>query len=160
MAAPPKPKKTKFTFREGDWVSVPLRHGKRALGVIARKAPGHVLVGYFFRWPDHDDDLEVYVARLKPSDAVLIVRFGDAGLTHGTWKVVHSSGREGASHWPLPVFMDRNGVGPGATYTYDMDLFTPIPIVPREGDVITRDVGGWGAGAVEDAVYDRLKNDS
>ena len=137
---------------------MPLRRGRRGLGFIARKAPRHALLGYFFQWPDEDEDLAAYVAKLKPSDAVLVARFGDAGFTQGSWTVVLSTGEEKAMEWPIPVFRSRNSLGATATYTYaDSDLYTPIPSVPRSGEFINLDTGGFAAGAVEETLSARLK---
>lgn len=151
------PKKTKARFTAGDWVSVPLRNGGRALGAIARRGR-IVLLGYFFPWPHDDIKLEEYIDRLKPQDATLVATVGDTRLADGAWTVVHSTGEEGVARWPVPVFRARSALGETAMYTYaDNDLLTEIPLASKVDAFVSNDPGLYGAIALEDALYYRLK---
>ena len=94
-------------YREGDLFAVPLGYGGDALGVAARVGGRGAVLGYFFsRWyesvPDADD-----VGQLAPSQAVLVQRFGDLGLTRGSWRVIAQLPGWGREDWPMPAFGRR-----------------------------------------------------
>lgn len=42
------PEMATTSYREGDWLGVPLREGGYAVGLVARANPDGVLLGYFF----------------------------------------------------------------------------------------------------------------
>jgi hypothetical protein len=95
----------KKKYREGDWFAVPLRGGGFGTGLIARGNPGGVLLGYFFgplrfEAPELKDLLS-----LRPSDAVLVRRFGHLGIVQGTWPLLGRLDDWDRTEWPTPVFL-------------------------------------------------------
>jgi hypothetical protein len=93
-------------YREGDWFAIPLRGGGFAAGIVARSMPddGGINLGYFFG-PSRDDVPHLSeLAPLKPSDAVLVRRFGDLGLIEGSWPVIGRTAEWDRSLWPIPRF--------------------------------------------------------
>jgi hypothetical protein len=91
-------------YDEGTWFAVPLRAGGYAVGLVARKSPEGVLLGYFFG-PRRDlvpslSDLET----LRPEETVLIRLFGDLGLLEGEWPIIGQSPTWDRRSWPLPQF--------------------------------------------------------
>lgn len=93
-------------YREGDWFAVPLRKGGFAAGIVARSMPddGGVTLGYFFGpgWADVPPLPELLT--LKPSDAILVRRFGDLGLIEGSWPLIGGMAEWDRSMWPIPHF--------------------------------------------------------
>ena len=90
--------------REGDWFAVPLRTGGYALGVVARKGKGGILLGYFFgprreRVPTIEDAHD-----LTPDDAVLVERFGHLGLRDRRWPLLGPRATWRREDWPMPKF--------------------------------------------------------
>ncbi|MFO0755163.1 MAG: immunity 26/phosphotriesterase HocA family protein [Byssovorax sp.] len=91
-------------IREGDWFAVPLETGGYAIGVVARKSKGGVLLGYFFgprreKVPTIEDtkDLSVH-------GAVLVGRFGDLSLRDRTWPLLGPRPGWVREEWPMPRF--------------------------------------------------------
>lgn len=107
----------KVSYREGDWVAVPLRDGGYAVGLIARANPKGALLGYFFgprrsRIPRLHD-----VSGLRPGDAVLVRTFGHLGIVHGTWPLLGRLDGWERQDWPTPVFVRYEGRAARSTST-------------------------------------------
>jgi Immunity protein 26 len=94
--------KKKVRYQEGDWFLVPLRDGRTALGLVARKSRRGATLGYFFRLPP--GELPAAAALLRPDDAVLVRHFGDLNLVNGQWQVLGLAGTWVRDRWPLPKF--------------------------------------------------------
>jgi hypothetical protein len=45
------------------------------------------------------------MANLKPTDAVLVGKFGHLGLTRGTWLIIGRLADWDRTKWPMPVFV-------------------------------------------------------
>jgi hypothetical protein len=89
-------------YSEGSAFVVPLRSGGYARGVVARAAPkGKVLFGYFFG-PILASQDEATLDGLRPTDAILRVRFGDLGLVQGDWPTLGFIPGWRRSEWPMP----------------------------------------------------------
>ncbi len=155
--------KKKLAFSEGDWFNVPLRRGKHAIGLVARKdRGGDAFLGYYFPPGDPDETAEQMAARLTPSNAVLICASGTYGLRHELWRMLGSATWR-RSDWPIPVFQHTNAFGQTFLETYgDEDVLLPIRVQFRVVDPrIPAHVVKGGlldAGAVEDALWDRLRS--
>jgi hypothetical protein len=99
----------KLPYREGTWFAVPLREGGFAVGVVARATTkGKVILCYFFG-PHRTavpslSDLE----RLKPSDAIRVLRVGDLSLICGEWPIIGQTTSWKRSDWPMPPFIRRS----------------------------------------------------
>lgn len=92
-------------YREGDWFAVPLRDGGYARGLLARASKCSVLLGYFFGPVVDDPSHMTEVAGLRPSDAVLIGRFGHLGLLRGTWPIIAGAGDWIPGDWRCSEFV-------------------------------------------------------
>jgi hypothetical protein len=145
----------KVKYAEGDWFAVPLKGGRYAVGIIARSQPGRrgVLFGYFFgperEVPPTVSDLE----DLKPSQAVLVRRFGDLKIRDGVWPIIGRRDDWERDAWPMPAFVRHPELGPAAIRVEydDRDPGRAIAeTVTSESDVagLPRD-GLLGAAAVE-----------
>src|SRR4051812_43143904 len=96
-------------YREGSWVSIPLRHGGHALGVVARMAPGGRIVLAYLFGPKRDAVPALAdVVWLRPKDAIRHLRIGDLGLLNGEWPVVGELPNWDRSAWPMPSFVRRD----------------------------------------------------
>lgn len=93
-------------YREGDWFAVPLREGGYAVGIVARSMPddGGVNLGHFFGPSRADVPPASELRPLKPSDAILVRRFGDLGLIEESWPLIGQTGEWDRSLWPIPRF--------------------------------------------------------
>jgi len=95
----------KVTYKEGDWIAVPLDEGGYAIGKIARVGKARALFGYFFgprfdRMPTADD-----VKNIKITDYIHAVIFSDMGLREGEWKVIDRPERWNREEWPMLDFV-------------------------------------------------------
>jgi hypothetical protein len=90
--------------REGDWFAVPLREGGFALGVVARLSSDGVLLGYFFGPKRIDVPTLTDVIGLRPSDAVLVAKFGHLGISQGKWLTLGQVDAWDRDQWPMPLF--------------------------------------------------------
>jgi Immunity protein 26 len=95
----------KVKYREGDWFAVPLRNGGFAVGLIARANPGGVLLGYFFGPLRPEVPALKDVASLRPSDALLIRKFGHLGIVEGKWPLLGRLDGWDRRDWLTPVFV-------------------------------------------------------
>lgn len=101
----------KLPYQEGSIFVLPLKWGRYARGVVARKSPkGKVLFGYFFG-PPLRSIRSVPVDDLDPSNAILRVRFGDLGLVNGEWRVIGAIQAWDRALWPMPTFVRRDPLG-------------------------------------------------
>ncbi len=150
----------KVKYAEGDWFAVPLRDGGFGVGVIARANPDGVLLGYFFG-PKRDAPPTISeVADLKPTDAVMVRKFGHLGLTQSKWPVVGSVPGWDRHDWPMPVFVRYEELT-GRSFRVFYDDNDPNKVVreeqidPGAGEQGPKD-GLLGAGAVEKVLTGRL----
>jgi hypothetical protein len=96
--------KKRVRFSEGQWFGVPLRTGGYAIGIVARGDNKSICLGYFFgpkyqQIPDALDTMEK-----DPKDAILVTRFGDLGITRGSWPLINSNRPFSRENWPIPKF--------------------------------------------------------
>ena len=115
------------TVREGDLFAVPLCEGGYAVGVVARKGQGGVLLGYFFgprrqKVPTLDE-----IQGLAPKDAILVEQFGHLGLRDRTWPILGAMKPWNRDAWPIPDLCRTESLT-GRTWrvTYGEDLATPL----------------------------------
>jgi hypothetical protein len=147
-------------YSEGDWVAVPLRDGGFATGVIARANPKGALLGYFFG-PRHAFVPSLgEVARLQPTDAVLVGKFGHLGLVGGQWPILGRLEGWDRSKWPMPVFVRYEELtGRSLKVFYDDDdpnkLVREEQVRPGEAEQGPKD-GLMGAGFAEKALTSLL----
>lgn len=140
------------SVHEGDWFTVPLRNGGYALGVVARKGKGGVLVGYFFG-PRREavptlEDAE----HLAPNEAVLVEHFGDLSLRDRSWPLLGPLKSWRREAWPIPNFTRVEPLGGRAWIViYGDDPRTALREEPcsKEAASKLRPDGLAGAGAVE-----------
>jgi hypothetical protein len=91
-------------FAAGDLFCVPLPSGGYGLGLIARKSPAGIVLGYFFRCrfdtcPGLDD-----LTRIGKRDVVLMRLFGGVGLARGDWPILGPLPGWQPGEWPMPTF--------------------------------------------------------
>jgi Immunity protein 26 len=151
----------KVKYGEGDWFAVPLREGGFAVGIVARANPRGVLLGYFFgpkrkAVPSLDE-----VAYLKPSNALLVRKFGDIGLTGGTWPIIGHLKSWDRDEWPMPVFVRYEELsGRSFQVFYDPDdpnkFIGEEQISPGEAEQRPKD-GLMGAGFAEKLLASLLR---
>ena len=140
-------------YRDGDLFAVPLRSGGGyGVGVVARHDGRGGVLGYLFgkffsEVPSLDD-----VSRLRPSEAIRVLRFGDLGLIEKRWLVLGQVEGWNSNDWPIPAFGRREPTGGTFRVIYSAeDLRGPAreePISDEECDRLPRDSLS-GAGAVE-----------
>jgi hypothetical protein len=115
----------------GDWFAVPIDAGY-VPGRIARVGRrGRILLGYFFaplfaRVPDLSD-----VCDFQAHQAFNVCKFGDGGLTDGSWPIIASREPFKAEHWPLPTFGRVDGFDGTAGYCVQYDEYD-LSILVRE----------------------------
>jgi len=134
----------KVTYREGDWFAVPLRDGGFAVGLIARANPGGVLLGYFFGPLRSEVPKLPDLAVLRPSDAVLIRKFGHLGIVGGKWPLVGRLDGWDRRDWPTPVFVRYEELtGRSFRVFYDDDdpnkVLHEEQVAPGEGEHAPKD---------------------
>ncbi|MFN8444522.1 MAG: immunity 26/phosphotriesterase HocA family protein [Caldilineaceae bacterium] len=92
-------------FREGQWFAIPLDKGGYALGIVAR---GHsrtkICLGYFFGDRFEEIPSEEDLRNLRATDAILVTRFGNPGLTTGKWPLIMNGLPFDRDDWPVPKF--------------------------------------------------------
>ncbi len=99
----------KLPYREGTWFGVPLRQGGFGVGVVARAtAEGKVILAYFFGPRRTAIPALAEVERLKPGDAIRVVRVGDLSLIRGEWPIIGEAASWKRSDWPMPPFVRRD----------------------------------------------------
>lgn len=87
-------------YREGDWFAVPVRDSGFAVGLIARANPKGALLGYVFG-PRRLEIPQLHdVNGLRPTDAVLVRKFGHLGIVHGTWPLLGRLDGSERQRWP------------------------------------------------------------
>lgn len=99
----------KLPYCEGTWFGVPLRQGGFAVGVVARATTeGKVILCYFFgpRLTVVPELAEL--DRLRPHEAVRVVRVGDLSLIRGEWPIIGKTISWKRSDWPMPPFVRRS----------------------------------------------------
>jgi hypothetical protein len=154
----------KRRFSEGDWFTVPLRRGARALGLVARvDKRGVSFLGYYFAPLGSDAYSMERLEQLTPRDAILIAASGSAGFTSNTWQVVASAPLWDRKRWPIPKFTRVDGVGRMHYETYgDDDVLLPIPAddaaVTSMIPTSAIESALFDAGAVEDYLWYRLRD--
>lgn len=108
----------KITYKEGDWIAVPIADCGYALGIITRMGKRGALIGYFFgplykHIPKPED-----TKNLLAEDAVLICNYGDLGLLNGEWSVIGHSEPWDRGKWPNPAFVRRDSITGKPTKIY------------------------------------------
>ncbi|MBF4045284.1 Imm26 family immunity protein [Burkholderia pseudomallei] len=94
-------------YEEGTWFALPVGEGGFAAGVIARssRTSRGILFGYFFPHvyksaPDIGE-----LCKLRPSDAIATIRFGDMGLIREEWTVIGKCESWKREEWAIPAFL-------------------------------------------------------
>jgi hypothetical protein len=104
---------------EGRLALVPLQPTGFALCVVARSSGKGSAFGYFFG--PAIADVSSWSGDLpSPDRAVLICRFGDHGLWHGSWLQVGQLSPWHRSEWPLPAFARKHD-DPNLMYLTEYD---------------------------------------
>ncbi len=141
----------KLGYSAGDFFVVPLRNGRFATGLVARIAPGgRVVLGYFFGPSQARPATVEVVRRYRPSDAVMVAKFGDLSLQGGEWPLI---GRVdwNPEEWRMPVFGRISGE---LAWRVEYPDENPLA-VPREIRCSPEEVASFpsdnvlGSGAVE-----------
>src|SRR5688572_6349449 len=110
------------SYKEGDWLYVPLSECEGAVGRVVRANPrAGVLLGCFFGPRLKPIPVASGVEGLMPELAILVARFGHLGLAKGIWPRICSSPLR-REDWPIPRFVRRDLVS-GTDYlvTYEDD---------------------------------------
>lgn len=144
----------KVNYQEGDWFALPLDGGGYALGLIARMRtrPRSIgLFGYFFG-PRHSNVPTLAdAARLRSTDAIERLIFGELDLLNHEWPVLGALPDWNRAKWPLPGFAYKDVIS-GQPYirTYDEDSLRFVSERRvREEDLVGLPPDGlYGAGAV------------
>ena len=144
---------TRVEYGEGDWFVVPLQGGGFGVGLLARANRDGVLLGYFFG-PKRDavpslDDL----TDLRPTDALMVRRFGHLGLARGTWQIIGRAKGWDRNDWSMPMFVRYEELT-GRSFHVFYDENDPNKLVREEQAPPSVDEQGakdglLGAGAVE-----------
>ena len=142
----------KLPYCEGTWFAVPLRHGGFAVGVVARATiKGKVILCYFYGQRRAVVPALGEVERLKPNDAIRVIRVGDLGLICGEWPIIGQAASWKRSDWPMPVFVRRSPLSRKAWRVYHSD--SDPNLIDREEpepyESTLEDDGVFGAGAAE-----------
>jgi hypothetical protein len=95
-------------YSEGDWFAVPLRNGGYAPGVVARRATGGILLGYFFGPRRASIPPVNEVVQAAANDAVLVERFGDLGIIQHEWHIIGLTPNWNRDSWPVPHFVRKD----------------------------------------------------
>jgi hypothetical protein len=144
---------SKLPYREGDVFAVSLRGGGFALGVVAR-APkqGKILLGYFFRHRFATVPTANEVPKLRPEDAIKVVRFGDLFLMGGDWPIISHLADWKSEEWPVPKFVRHDPLSKKAWLISYADADPSIEIGEErcEFEIMNYERASLlGAGAVE-----------
>lgn len=140
------------SYREGSVFCVPLRSGGFSVGIVARaNLETGILLGYFWG-RKHRNVPEISEVDALPETAILKARFGDLGLTSGTWPVIGSISWD-RERWPVPQFVRRDALSgtPSIVEYANDDPGEQIVLRPSDSKAVEgmpRD-GLYGYGAVE-----------
>ena len=109
-----------LSYSEGDCISIPLREGGYARGVIARMSGNGIIFGYFFGpFIAKENDLIVDES-LVPGLEIIKGQFGDLGLLEREWKVIGHLKGWSREKWSMPKFLRwEEGETAGVLCTYD-----------------------------------------
>lgn len=141
-----------LNYHEGTWFGVPLRQGGFAVGLVARATTqGKVILCYFFGPRRQAVPALSEVERLKPSDAIRVLRVGDLSLIRAEWPIIGIASSWKRLDWPIPPFVRRDDLSRKAWRVHYSD-FDPNAIDHEEPEkyesVLERD-GLFGSGAAE-----------
>ncbi|WP_218420071.1 Imm26 family immunity protein [Alteromonas lipotrueae] len=116
-----------LNYSEGDCISIPLREGGYARGVVVRMNGSGIIFGYFFGpLVVNESDLAVDET-LVPGREILRGQFGDLGLLENEWKVIGRLGGFDRKEWSMPKFLRwEEGEATGVLCTYDENSLEPI----------------------------------
>lgn len=145
--------KRRLPYGEGDCFLVPLRDGRKALGVIARIDGKGGVIGYFFGLADPALPPAEAIASLTSDAPLLRASFADPGLLRGDWKLVGRVPAWRRDDWPLPAFVRRDAIsGAAKKVSYaEGDFHTEVALEhcsDGEAKVLPED-GVMGPGFVE-----------
>jgi hypothetical protein len=132
----------KREYEEGEWCAVPLRRGGYAVGLIARKGRGGIILGYFFG-PRRDsvptvDELE----KLTSKDATLVAMVGDLGLIQAEWPLLGKDVAWSREAWPVPRFLREDSLTSRkvlVSYSEDLREVSNTPCDESVADRFPRD---------------------
>lgn len=99
----------KLPYCKRTWFGVPLRQGGFAAGVVARvTTEGKVILCCFFGPRQAVVPELAELDRLRPREAVRVVRVGDLALIRGEWPIIGKTISWKRSDWPVPPFVRRD----------------------------------------------------
>lgn len=124
-------------YEEGIWFVLPVGEDGYAAGVIARtsRTSRGILLGYFFPHvyksaPDIGE-----LCKLRPSDAIATIRFGDMGLIREEWTVIGKCENWRREEWVIPTFLRTE---PITSRAYEVH-YDPDDPAKRIGERLLRD---------------------
>jgi hypothetical protein len=101
-------KMKRIRYREGQWFAIPIKDIGYCLGIIVRgSSKTHGGLGYFWSSITKNLPTEEDINKIKPSDAVLIARFGGLGISTGEWPLIQTSNKFVREDWPVPLFIRK-----------------------------------------------------
>jgi hypothetical protein len=152
----------KLPYAEGTWFAVPLRTVGYAVGVVARTTKkGRVILCYFFG-PSRENVPQLHdVQKLRPQDALRVLRIGDLHLINGKWPIIGQSHHWQRTEWPMPVFIRREILPPYRNWLVHYSDSDPNNVIQEEREINDRpeleEDSLFGAGALEIVMSKLLK---
>jgi hypothetical protein len=142
----------KQKYKEGSWIAVPLNPTGFAIGLVARKSRGILIVYFFDKVFSKLPNLS-QVENLTPEDAIKVIKVGDMGILNGEWKVIGELPNWNRSIWRIPNFVRREEFSGRiwlATYLNDDPNSIPSEVRATEEEVTGLEKDSlWGHGAAE-----------
>ena len=120
----PAAKAARVRLVEGTCFAVPLPSGGFAIGVLSQLIAGKMPYGYFCgprrsSAPEPED-----LVKLKPSDAVLRVKFGETEIHNGRWQNLGRLSQWTPEAWPTPPHTSGDA-GPGMVWRVEYPRNAP-----------------------------------
>ncbi len=138
-------------YSEGDVFAVPLENNRFVLGVVGRKPRQnrHLILGFFFRGVFTELPSPTQLPVLRATDASLVAKCDDLGLTTGRWPLVARMEQWAKESWPMPKFRFK-----GSLLCYsDDDLYDVIAKEQSEANLDDYpEEGVMGARYVEESL--------
>jgi hypothetical protein len=135
-------------FPEGTWFAVPLRDGGFCRGLMARTDGKGRAFGYFFGPKASSADELPNVSGLRPTDAILVGRFGDLGLISGKWKVIGKAAPWDRAAWPMLPFIrvdEKADTAMMTTLNDEFEIISDEPCDPSLAKAFPKDsMMGYG----------------
>ena len=139
-------------YSTGTWFAVPLVKNGFGVGVVARaSSKGKIFLGFFFGPVRASVPKLSEVEKLKPADAIGVLRVGDLSLMAKGWPIIGKSKTWNLKEWPVPQFIRQDPLSHKAwKVTYcDADMIAPMSEQPIAYDVALEKDAVLGSGALE-----------